>query len=394
MLYTTSFSAQMVRRHCTVALLASLLTGTCSVNLSPASVDWRGKITQQISNQQDTCVPYDQLEQWGGQGGAVPLTGMQSIETGALSPLSFETFVTTNKSFSAGGSWSSGGLFVSKAAKFAFCIIEKNSASTWTSIFHKLQTGQLDSKDPDYDIAQDTFVKEDADALFHDWTSTRVVWVRDPLERLLSGFLSKCHVGDFHHCIFDENAQVNKPSFSRVLNWFYSGGKDAAHIDGHFQLQSRHCELYRRVPEYSHIVLMNKKSYAQDATCLLKHAGLDWLNDRGDGTELFSVAENPSTSADEETEFLKKFYTPDAAKALYEIYREDYQTFNIKTPDWMDDATGEWFDIPPSQAIETLSVLRTPDNPNTTKKNAGTKAPATIESDDIATLAKAAGYTK
>jgi len=327
----------------------------------------------------------------------VPLTGTQVIKSNTLSPLSFDSFVSGNQGFTAGGSWWSGGLFVSKAANFAFCLIEKNSASTWTSIFHKLTTGRLNLNDADYDIAQDTFKKENAEAVFRDWNSTRVVWVRDPLERLLSGFLSKCHVGDFEHCIFDLNASVTKPSFSKVLNWFYSNGQDATHLDGHFQLQSRHCELYRRVQEYSHIVLMNKKSYAWDATCLLKHAKLGWLNNRGDGTEFFQVAANPSTTADEETEFLKKFYTPDAAKALYEVYKEDYQTFNLAMPAWIMEATGEWFDVPPSQTTDSflagLSVLRVPDNANTTKKG-GTKAPQAIDIDDIATLARAAGYTK
>lgn len=46
--------------------------------------------------------------------------------------------------------------------------------------------------------------------------------------------------------------------------------------DAHWQLQSQHCELYQRVNEYTHVILLSQSTFHEDASCILHSAGLDW----------------------------------------------------------------------------------------------------------------------
>jgi len=306
-----------------------------AVHLNSAAVHWRGVRTEDMGKHYSTC----SLDTAWGTG---QLSGTQRIQS--IQPKGFE-------------SWKDEHLFVSESAKFAMCIMEKNGCTTWYTALNKLATGNMANNSVNYKLARDTFNPVAAWNVFSDPQAMRVVVVRDPLERLLSAFLSKCYQGDFENCIFGTDPANQRLSFSSVLTLFSNNGNDATALNPHFQLQSRHCELKERIQEYTHISLMTKTGFDDQSICILKEAGLDRLNDQGDGTPVFGAATNQGVSQDEQVSFLKKFYTQDAASTLVQIYQEDYETFHIPQPWWIAQATGEWFHVSPFDVLGQPGAL-------------------------------------
>jgi len=302
-----------------------------AVHSNSAAVDWRGVRTEHMRKHHSTC----SLDTAWGTG---QLWGTQRIQS--VQPMGFEHWNDEPQH-----------LFVSESAKFAMCIIEKNGCTTWNKALNKLTTGNMANNSVNYNIARDTFNPVAAWNVFSDPLAMRVVVVRDPLERLLSAFLNKCYQGDFGNCIFGTDPANHRLSFSSVLTFFSNNGNDATALNPHFQLQSRHCQLKERIQEYTHISLMTKTGFDDQSICILKEAGLDRLNDQGDGTPVFGAATNQGVSQDEQVSFLKKFYTQDAASTLVQIYQEDYETFHIPQPWWIAQATGEWFNVSPFDVL-------------------------------------------
>lgn len=257
-------------------------------------------------------------------------------------PLSFT-------SFDHGSSYQ--GLYVNKTAKFAFCTIEKNACSKWTAILNKLRTGDLNLNQPSYGISHQTFSAEEALAVFSDDSATRAVFVRDPLERFLSGFLNKCTKKNCENqfCAMRSKSMAGqKIPFEAAVKWLQK--KDVANLDGHFKLQSKHCELDKRILEYNVVHVMKSSSLSKDASCLLEKTNLGRLNTQGpkNGNKVFWEENNQDDART--TELLKHFYTREAAEVVFKIFERDYQTFSIPRPKWIDSANGQFY-----QSVDTFS---------------------------------------
>jgi len=245
-------------------------------------------------------------------------------------------------SFNHGSSYQ--GLYVNKTAKFAFCTIEKNACSKWTAILNKLKTGDVNLNGPSYDISHKTFSAEEALAVFSDDSAIRAVFVRDPLERFLSGFLNKCTGNNCANpfCFMRSKAMSGqKIPFEAAVKWLQSS--NAADLDGHFKLQSKHCELDRRIHEYNVVQVMKPSTLSKDASCLLEKANLARLNTQGskNGNKVFWEDENKED--ERYTELLKHFYTREAAEVVLKIFERDYQTFSLPRPSWIDSANGQFY---------------------------------------------------
>lgn len=235
------------------------------------------------------------------------------------------------------------GLFVNKDAKFAFCVIEMNVGKQWTAIANKLHTGNLNVLN-NYGIAHETWSAEVATQIFRDSSATRAVFVRDPLERFLSAFLNKCLNFDCYGiCPMRTAEQQGKAiPFSQAVAWLQT--QDPAKIEPHWKLQSRHCELYSRVSEYTDIAIMSNES-AETASCLLDKAGLSYVNVQS------SEPNSPRffqdlTKAEYDyvpDEVMASFYTPSSAQIVMKAFEEDYKTFKLPVPGWVPYANGKFF---------------------------------------------------
>jgi len=276
------------------------------------------------------------------------------------------------------------GLTVFPHLRFAFCPIEKVGCSQWMVIMNKMLTDRvMDAPNFNYDVSLTTQVKYGAaaiESIFANDNATRAVFVREPLSRFASAFLDKCvRSWDKKHCQAwwkfqpkNRTMQVGNTSrpwkivFRQAIEWAMEVDLRSYKSDTHFQLQSYHCELHRRVRSFTVVGLYGKGSYAKDAACLLESAGLSRFNMYGarenatdeERRQMFLPIFNPwkrnratfrgGTKTDSEEEMiLKKLFTPQAARALARQLRPDYETFGFpKEPAWVDYATGEWYDLP------------------------------------------------
>jgi len=295
------------------------------------------------------------------------------------------------------------GLFVHSPSKFAFCLIEKNACSVWTALFNKLMTDDLSANVKAWGIAHRAFTSEGpqgAEQVFSDPTAVRAVMIRDPLARFASGFLDKCFSkgcsNDFCFMRPDKNSG-NPISFKHAVKWMLE--QDPRSLDGHFSLQSSHCELYRRVHEYTIVGLMNKSTLAADSHCILDRAGLARLDTLGDGTNLPYWHPSSATAWNEEA-VLKRLFTKNAAKKLIKHFQRDYEIFNLNPePAWVEEATGEWYDAKPdgcsrdfyerSSAPGGEYLAATPSHPPPPRGELDSALP---RDDDVVELASDAGY--
>ena len=74
-----------------------------------------------------------------------------------------------------------------------------------------------------------------------------MVFVRDPLQRVLSAYLDKC----LDHCYDSDSgcpASLKGRPFGDMVNFLRDHFDEIFH-DPHWQFQSQHCELYQRVNE-------------------------------------------------------------------------------------------------------------------------------------------------
>lgn len=253
-------------------------------------------------------------------------------------PLSFSKF-------NHGSSYQ--GLFVNEKAKFAFCTIEKNACSKWTAILAKIHFGNVNLNGPVYGISHKAWNEKSVEAVFKDPKATRAVFVRDPLERFLSAYLSKCMDKTCSNpfCFMRPKALRGHPiPFSSAVEWI--NAVNVSNLDGHFKLQSAHCELDQRIHEYNVIGLFTHNTLAADATCLMEKAGLSKFNTIGQGAvnaPFWHLPNQDSNSNQEHIELLKSFYTRESAELLYQKFAKDYALFGLPRPAWIDEAHGKLF---------------------------------------------------
>jgi hypothetical protein len=275
--------------------------------------------------------------------------------------------------FAHGGGWD--GLFVNPAKKFAFCMIAKNGCHSWGQVLCRATLNRDCGGAEVYKIGPQTFSPAKASQVFSDHTAIRAVFVRDPLERFLSAFLNKCKLhSDTGNCL---PKTVGK-SFAAAVHNSVNMGKPWKNT--HWNHQSEHCELHKRLHEYNLISLMHPTMFTNYAMCTLSLGNLTKYASDAKGKQTFSAPVNPSLESNKHSSVLKKFYTPESARAVMQLYKADYDLFKLPKPAWIDSATGEWSEMSPS--IVTPSMVKLPRG----------VLPAPNE-DDIVTLAAKTGYT-
>jgi hypothetical protein len=282
------------------------------------------------------------------------------------------------------------GLYVNKDAKFAFCLIEKNACSAWSTIFQRMETGNLDWNSASYGIAQSSFSSEDAAHVFSDTSASRAVFIRDPLERFLSAFLDKCTSGSCANsfCFMRSADQSGSPiAFSAAVDWLKD--KDGNSLgDGHWSSQASHCELSSRLHEYTVLGIMKPSTLAPNAACLMERANLSSVNVKS-SSDASGFWETPDEKQNEteNVEYLKSFYTKEAAEAVYNAFKDDYELFGIPRPSWIGDANGKFF-TEPSLCTTALLLGAGMKSGHKSQSDNGL-----FDDDDVPSLARRAGFS-
>eukprot|EP00933_Yihiella_yeosuensis_P063189 TRINITY_DN66297_c0_g1_i1.p1 TRINITY_DN66297_c0_g1~~TRINITY_DN66297_c0_g1_i1.p1 ORF type:complete len:477 (+),score=82.40 TRINITY_DN66297_c0_g1_i1:144-1574(+) len=241
------------------------------------------------------------------------------------------------------------GLYVSPRYRLGFCMIEKNACTAWGTLFNRLEAQNINVRPLPYGLPQKTFTPDKARLVFSDPRARRAVFVRDPLERVLSAFLDKC----VDRC-YDEACPMKEGagpmSFRQAVAWLATQNVNL--IDAHWAPQSEHCELKTRAAEYTDIIVMRKSTFAHEAACFLQRAGLEWLNvESGTSSEPFFL--DPETKQhngvappeQHNTELLlQSYYTPEAAEQIMKLFQADYTTLGLPRPAWITGANGKFYD--------------------------------------------------
>ena len=254
-------------------------------------------------------------------------------------PESFERQMTVYKA----DTW-----IVDEIHKMAFCSIPKNSCSKFKMLFHTLSTngtrfqgeqmrihGHMLQFGKSKEFLAETLIKDPSSS----WRTFEVI--RDPAERMVSGFMDKCVRDPRHWC---EGSQLNESDFSvfadRIIQNIESGHyqKGNGLID-HFRPQHMICGQDTIYPKYvDDIIVYNKSTVAEDTLKYLRRYNLEEFNE-GYGEfrneTLFAGNTIHSMRREEgDCAFYSQYFDADLYKRVRTAFDGDYSRFQLEDPKW------------------------------------------------------------
>eukprot|EP00927_Polykrikos_kofoidii_P054248 TRINITY_DN4869_c0_g1_i3.p1 TRINITY_DN4869_c0_g1~~TRINITY_DN4869_c0_g1_i3.p1 ORF type:complete len:384 (-),score=59.74 TRINITY_DN4869_c0_g1_i3:128-1279(-) len=224
--------------------------------------------------------------------------------------------------------------------KLLFCSIPKNACSEWKMFFSALSkpTGYQRLAWNNESVVND---------VFSDPTWTKAVFLRDPLERLVSGFQSKCEVpleGDGRNCMnFPETSSTWQPSFDEFA-------KELNHCHNpHFDPQTNSCLFDTRFEQYSFVGMVSKNlsAVSDQVKAMLdqsiERSGAELSDERRQELAQLSAAYFPPDRLTKGN--LDHIHTDTVVTDFYknestllrslEHYAIDYERLNIEVPLWL-----------------------------------------------------------
>eukprot|EP00041_Stephanoeca_diplocostata_P012138 m.202427 g.202427 ORF g.202427 m.202427 type:complete len:312 (+) comp18829_c0_seq1:456-1391(+) len=243
------------------------------------------------------------------------------------------------------------GIRLSSTHKLAFCAMHKNSMTTWTRLFmdltvtdpterksmtlwplwHKLcnlrrepcSTARISAGIPDQRLLQapisDVAVTRRLTAILRNKEWIKVVALRDPVDRLLSGYLNWCVEyapgSEFHkaHCL---NFPDSKPTLEEFAATLVARGNAAA--NKHFAPQSMFCDLTHTAEFFDVVLNVSDNKYTAAARAVLRHSGVsDTIVD-----DYFALGEHSHKQSASSNSAL---VTPAVRMAAHQIYINDYR---------------------------------------------------------------------
>ena len=281
----------------------------------------------------------------------------------ALQPMPwwFQTLlrdIPTNKAYGLWSHFSTN--FANKLVKF--CAIAKNGSTEWRKVFHELNAHEFGGVGK-HNYKTKKMLDED---------TPKIVFLRDPLERLLSAYLDKCiknknegqcepniiFASDFveqkaikagkvqmlqdvkENILFPELAEVaqdsDKEKFATYIDIF------PLKWNVHFTPQAISCDLYRNIGQYD-IYFMDKSFVSELDHLSTKYKGLSpaildsVFHYKSLNAEMNSKKGNVGASNDHATKAptkVEKYYSPRAVRKALEYLSIDYVTLGLSVPEW------------------------------------------------------------
>mmetsp|Transcript_45872 Transcript_45872/g.109227 ORF Transcript_45872/g.109227 Transcript_45872/m.109227 type:complete len:353 (-) Transcript_45872:175-1233(-) len=259
--------------------------------------------------------------------------------------------------------------WINEDDRLLFCFIAKNSCSRLKELFARMNMHNEHQSELEFGLLarsikpnKDARVTRQVQDVQHyesivrssDWK--KFVLVRDPLERLLSGYDDKCMNHRFSSMCFPSNHTPEFVREARVYNhslfaYFVQGLADSLQrgikVDEHFLPQFLWCDLFKHIHEYDFVYQYHRDSIGDNVLEMLKATNLTqffygWGKFRNES--LFFAVVDHATGAKTKS-YLKEVYTPETAHLAYQIFAMDYMLLNIAYPSWIDDHISTWGSI-------------------------------------------------
>mmetsp|Transcript_6269 Transcript_6269/g.13893 ORF Transcript_6269/g.13893 Transcript_6269/m.13893 type:complete len:365 (+) Transcript_6269:1-1095(+) len=216
-------------------------------------------------------------------------------------------------------------------------LVEKPSAKDLNWLHHP-KTNRI--------LRLNSFSAEEASQMMADKSWTKAVFVRDPLERLLSGYLDKCRMlpeewRSKGNC--PSNGYISFPDFVKAVFAKASDWDGLLAMNAHWRPQSINCDLYKWLEYYqfqgnfSHLGPHSK--YLLQSLGLYDKYGHGWQkygygwSDTEDGFELFAEKPHDHKLRDAGNK-VEEYFTKELADFALDFYRKDYELFSLPRPSW------------------------------------------------------------
>jgi len=272
-------------------------------------------------------------------------------------PWWFQTLLRDIQTNGAYGSWHH---FYTTMPPLNFCTIGKVGTTEWRKIFCRLN---------DDDCIADPKACGKKQCV---WRTTKqmpegapwAVFLRDPLERLLSGFLNKCHTPlqrrRENHCepnfVFNpltettDGKNIQAPSLIEHLDdkdkQFFAAYVDVLPLKWnlHFIPQAIACDLYRNIGSYDFVGNMGE-DFMSDLERMANQFGgqLPEALNTSFGYQKYLNSGEKNTGKDKKyktghathaPEKVKKFYTAQTVRKGLELLSIDYVLLGLEVPEW------------------------------------------------------------
>ena len=184
-----------------------------------------------------------------------------------------------------------------------------------------------------------------------DWNV--MVAIRDPAERLESGFLNKCVMLNAHTAVFCDGSHLERNQFDifakRMINRIQNANGSYPDMDYHFAPQWTNEGLSELYPRFVDTVLTyDRTTIGQQTLQYLKENGLEHLyyGWGPHGNQTFFVERTKLTRQSEEEDeekkdalesdcaFYREFYDEGLLDEVMKAYKSDYEWFGLDGPAW------------------------------------------------------------
>eukprot|EP00435_Cladocopium_sp_Y103_P041715 s1980_g11.t1 len=249
--------------------------------------------------------------------------------------------------------------------RLLFCYMEKVGCQSFNMLLRNLRAAKMRKSLPKNAPIwwQNTpqkhgFDRAHLERIMMDKTWHKAVFFRDPLERFLSAYRSKCdaafHPDGFEHCRLHFGSAGK--TFKGAVKWTVLNHEEeyAAEFDSHFKPMHQFCGgLYQTLHFYDTVEQLDVDTSREKVEQLMKKIGADPAAIPG-FDQLFPPAKKFASSkvnADHQHNtfsqgVVEDFYGPlgaDLVKQFIEVYQKDYDLFHLKPPNWVDRLLqGQW----------------------------------------------------
>ena len=231
--------------------------------------------------------------------------------------------------------------------KLLYCFIPKNACTKMKQLFFRLITGKFHQFTTDIELIHakmESFKPSPqfvADKLLNDATWKSFVVLRDPLERLVSGFNDKC-IRDQRHWCEGPKTKNFRVFVKRILDKMKGG--NVGEINDHYRPQHTFCGLDEYFEHFDKIIYFHKASIAENTFQFMKSGGISHLYSNWNGHQNESMFDEKTTHSNSkdndsstinEAAFYSKYFDKTLAKRVMTAFQRDYQRLNIKYPQWV-----------------------------------------------------------
>eukprot|EP01084_Bolivina_argentea_P263860 446767_1 len=251
------------------------------------------------------------------------------------------------------------GPIVDTEHKLLYCAIPKIACVMFKNLFYAIQHNDIYIKQIDYapnynhindenqieaklksihSRIKNTMDINDYMDIITDRQYQKLVILRDPLERLLSGFLDKCLYGPTNGRFCEGRKTTNFTVFvERIIGKINSNSE----IDRHFRPQHSFCNLEETFMYYNNVIIYGYESIGNDTLMFLKsinrdefyyHWGIYHNETMFKGSKVHVTYNATGTNS---SMFYQRYYTKQLAMKCIKAFEIDYKLFNLPLPQWI-----------------------------------------------------------